>query len=239
MKRFVIIVILIIISVGNATSQVRLAYCHHFPGNYTTAIIYDTLIKLKGEDWTYKNVVVPLLDKTKRLKNCYLIYYDGKMKFFKIRNNPSDEVMNALNEVAEYLEQTQAVMFGANETLNLNNIEDFIQRYRKFAIELNLEQLDLISQPPPTAEDYLIHYNLVKEQYREVPSFSAVFNAWPRQIIDDYELHKSEFEEQGITIMQYLKQEVDKILSQPLPKSTLDYGITNEDFWPIKEDDKE
>ena len=238
MKRYVIIVILVIISIGNATSQVRLAFNCYFDYKYHGAILYDALIKLKGDDWTYKNVVVPLLKQPRKLMYKCLIYYDGKVQFFKVGNNPSDEILDALNEVATYLEQTQTVMIGAYEFYDFNNLESTIQKLLKDAIETN--KLKLVSlTKPPTAEDSLIYYNIVKEQYRTVPIFSGFYTIWPHQIIDDYELHKSEFEEQDITIMQYLKQEVDKILSQPLPKSTLDYGITNEDFWPIKEDDKE
>lgn len=219
--RILISIVLFIAVNTTVYSQVRLALTNKqttIP--YMTALIYDIMIKLKGDDWVVQNIITPLSEKQyKKFRNRCEVYADGIICFYPINTKSSPEFIQALNEVALYLEKHHAVIYREFDLYSLSDINNVkyyaVPYYRDFL----LREKERIATE--SIQSSLIH--------RMVPVFSGYTNCTPIEFIWHYQ-DLPEIEKSKLTIIDYLKQEFDKILSQPI-KSTLDYGITNEDFW--------
>lgn len=160
----------------------------------------------------------------------------------KVKNTP-DYIIDTLNEAANYLEKKHSIIlcpigyFGQQSLDSISkNIESFRTLISRDHLKNKSRLCNSINDTTEIGSKQRKFYNLITTN---TPIATKIFNAWSKTyLIDDY-LSNPELELSGISIIEYLKQEYYKILSRPLPESTLDYGITNEDFWPINDNTNE
>lgn len=226
-----LIVIILFISSNIITfSQVRLALTNEYTVDYTIALVYDTLFKLKGDEWMKQNIVDPIIKgNSSKLQNVMIVYLDGSISFYPLKIDTSQELISTLNDVASCLEKKHAIIYKWDDLFNLSNVnivtESALPFYRKnFILDHRAAKEYFDNQSIPDLQQILI-----APMYQDIPIFDRISFFLPSTLIYNYSCNP-EIEESEITIIDYLKQEFDKILSQPI-KSTLDYGITNEDFW--------
>ena len=225
----------------NVNGQVNIGFSYGLNANYLEALISKAIIETKGENWYMDNIVKPIINgENIHYRHVMVVSIDGNVNFFRVKHTPN-YIINALNEAAHYLEKNHSTILCPisffSQNINLDDISNDITSFKSVIIEHNKrKQLEILENVVPTDSNLI---RLLEFRLREVPIVAIIVNAWQKSSLITEYLSDPIIELSGITIMEYLKQEYDKILSQPLPKSTLDYGITNEDFWPIKEDDHE
>lgn len=208
---------IIIISPLFCQGQARLAVINDW---YTgvkinAVIISDIIFKIKGEEWYEKYVLENITSEDQplgRQKVSFGIIVDscGIMQL-KTRNITITEIKEGLTEVIKYIEDNHIIIY----------------KYSGSFARL------LYENKSPTKQDVI---NMI--HFEANAPFIVITNEWISYTPDftpiNYDFYIDDEKNAGRnpkSYIEWLKEKIDYYLSLPI-KSSLDYGITNEDFCP-------
>lgn len=214
MRMFITLLLLFLLNNGG-NSQARLALTTNFNYNdlykyKNSAIISKIILEQKGELW-YENLVTQL--SSKQLSHVIIVNLCGNLTLFAKSTMPLD-VKIAIQNSIKYIENNHIVIYG-----NWGYYDIFMREH------------DCI-----TPQNI---YNIIsQEKRRELNEFGLFGNEWffflPGNQKFNYDFYVEDEKRAGRipkSHIEWLKEKIDYYLSLPI-KSSLDYGITNEDFCP-------
>lgn len=214
MRMFITILTLFFLNnVGN--SQARLALTTNFNHNdlykyKNSAIISKIILEQKGELW-YENLLSQL--SSKQLSHAIIVNLCGNLTLSARSTMPLD-VKIAIQNSIKYIENNHIVIYG-----NWGYYDIFMREH-----------------------DYITPQNICniisQEKRRELNEFGLFGNEWffslPGNQKFNYDFYVEDEKKAGRnpkSHIEWLKEKINYYLSLPI-KSSLDYGITNEDFCP-------
>lgn len=185
------------------------------------AILSDIMLMIKGDEWYKKYIIENIISLDQplgRRKVSFTISVDscGNMKMYP-RSCTIKEINEGLKEAIEYIENNHVTIYA----------------YNSYFARL------LQNNKCATKQDVINAICLKEYSCNEGLPFTNITNGWMLYVpgpinhtsYDNYIQDKKKKGRNKEIELEWIKAKIDYYLSLPI-KSSLDYGITNEDFCP-------
>ena len=208
MKRLQLLLIFIF-NTCIVSGQARIAFLEKNQNDYilNSAIICDVMIKLKGFEW-YDTHILNVENK-RTINTNFEVSYNGKIKFYS-KDTTNTELYKVFLEVIEYMESHHVILY----------IYD-------------IDYIKLIKQP--RLQDRHIKWDLVKVINSRKQYYSNLIDVHNPLILftkRGYEIYvelERKRKKVPLSCRKWIESEISKLINIPI-KSSIDYGITNDDF---------
>lgn len=184
------------------------------------AVISNILLKIKGDEWYEKYVLENIRSEDQpvgRQKVSFTIFVDscGMMKMYP-RSCTINEINEGLKEAIKYIEDNHTIIYSYSGG---------------FARLLHENKYT-------TKQDIINEIHSGNNYHNDNLPFTIIANGWISYVggftpiyYDFYVEDEKKAGRNPKSHIEWLKEKIDYYLSLPI-KSSLDYGITNEDFCP-------
>lgn len=208
MKKYFLLLI-VIFNTCLIYGQVRIAFLEEYQNDYNinSAIICDIMLKLKGFEW-YDTHVLNVKNK-RTINSNFEVSYDGKVRFY-CQDTTNTELKKVLIKVTEYMETYHTTLYVYDK-----------------------EYLKLLKQP--RLQNNHIKWGLSKvitsrkQYYSNLIDINNPLLLFTKSRYDNYVELEKEQKKLPLSCGDWMKMKILELNKEPI-KSSLDYGITNDDF---------
>jgi len=212
MKRFILLIV-VIFNIYISYGQVRIAFIENNQNDYiiNSAIICNVLLELQGFEW-YDMYILNVKNK-RTINSNFEVTYNGKFEFY-IQDTTNTELKNALKKVTKYMEAHHIILY----VYDKNYIKLLKQpRLQNNHIKWGLQNV----------------INSRKQYYSKLIDINNPLLLFTKRRYEIYVKLERERTHTPLSCRKWIESEISKLVSIPI-KSSLDYGITNDDFITTK-----